>query len=98
MVGAPAAGPNARRNVDAGSHGVNKPDGDSMILLTRREIEVVLGWKERVDWPDEKRIVAKLERPLETPEDLHLSAVQIGIIRAWVEEQAILRKVSGEQE
>tara|TARA_Y100000588_G_scaffold233847_1_gene247473 strand:- start:749 stop:1003 length:255 start_codon:yes stop_codon:yes gene_type:complete len=84
-----------------------------MVLLTRREIEVILSWKERVDWPDEKRVVAKLERALDTPEDLHLSAVQIGIIRAWAEEQvgghfgravmnpeeqAILRKVSEEQE
>ena len=62
-----------------------------MGFLTRREIEVILGWKERVDWPDEKRVLVKLERALETPEKLRLSAVQIGIIRVWAEEQVVGR-------
>ena len=78
--------------------------------LTRREIEIILSWKERVDWPDEKRVVAKLERALANPETLHLSTVQLRIVQAWAEEQvgghygggavmnpeeqAILRKVS----
>ena len=58
-----------------------------MELLTRREIEIILGWKERVDWPDERRVVNKLERALNGNEELRLSAVQIRIIQAWAEEQ-----------
>ena len=58
-----------------------------MDLLTCREIEIILGWKEHVDWPDEKRVVKKLERALTGKEPLRLSAVQVRIVRTWVEEQ-----------
>ena len=58
-----------------------------MDSLTRREIEIILGWKEQVDWPDEKRVVSKLERALKGPDSLRLSAVQVRIIQAWAEEQ-----------
>ena len=55
--------------------------------FTPREIEIILGWKEQVDWPDEKRVVTKLERALDGKEALRLSAVQVRIIQAWAEEQ-----------
>lgn len=58
-----------------------------MDSLTRREIEIILGWKEQVDWPDEKRVVSKLERALKGPNSLRLSAFQVRIIQAWAEEQ-----------
>jgi hypothetical protein len=58
-----------------------------IVLLTHREIELVLRWKEKAFWPDEERVLGKLRRTLQSPEPLKLSRVQIQIIQNWVEEQ-----------
>ena len=56
------------------------------VPLTSREIEYVLGWKEKSFWPDEERIIRKLRVALDTSEELKLSFLQVRIIYGWVEE------------
>ena len=57
------------------------------VLLTQREIELILGWKSEPFWPDEERVRSKLSMALGKAEPLSLSRVQLKIIRVWIEEE-----------
>ncbi len=59
-----------------------------MILpFTKREITYILSWKEEVFWPDEMRLVAKLQRALDGDQPLELSRIQLKILWGWAEDQ-----------
>ena len=57
-----------------------------IVPMTPREIQLVMGWKAKAFWPDEQRVLNKLEAALQqhTPPDL--SQLQLRIIRGWAEE------------
>ncbi|NKB68781.1 MAG: hypothetical protein GKR89_17080 [Candidatus Latescibacteria bacterium] len=63
-----------------------------------RELKIIIGWKEKVFWPDEARVLKKLRRALQKADGLRLSRVQIQIIHGWAEEQlgALRRRRSGQ--
>lgn len=58
-----------------------------VIPLTRREIEFVIGWKQKAFWPDEERVLKKLRRALESEEALRMSRLQAQIVFGWGEDQ-----------
>jgi hypothetical protein len=58
-----------------------------IVPLSRREIELLLGWKERAFWPDEDRVRRKLQQALEQGEPPVLSRLQVEILQGWAEEQ-----------
>ena len=60
---------------------------DMRVLLTRRDIECILGWKRDSFWPDEERVLRKLRRGLEQHEVPRLSRLQLQIVYGWGEEQ-----------
>ena len=74
-------------NIDCSRHNVNSVECSMIVLLTHREIELILGWKEESFWPDEERVMRKLRRALENPEPVELSRFQIQVIQTWVKEQ-----------
>lgn len=58
-----------------------------MILpLTAREIQLVIHWRTRAFWPDEQRVLNKLEVALRQEAQPELSRLQVQILRGWAEE------------
>ena len=47
--------------------------------LTAREIEVVMSWREETFWPDDARVLRKLEAARQAGESPQLSRLQIEI-------------------
>lgn len=76
-------------NIDLGPEPVNRDltDTPMIVPLSRREIELLLGWKERAFWPDEDRVRRKLQQALEQGEPPVLSRLQVEILQGWAEEQ-----------
>jgi len=59
-----------------------------MVLpLTRREIEFIIGWKQKAFWPDEERVLKKLRRALGSEDVLQMSRLQVQIVFGWGEDQ-----------
>ena len=57
-----------------------------IVPMTPREIQLVLSWKTDAFWPDEQRVLTKLETALKNEVDPDLSRLQVQIIRGWAEE------------
>ena len=58
-----------------------------IVPLTRREIELIITWREKAFWPDEERVLRKLRKASGGKEPLSLSRIQIRIIQGWAEDQ-----------
>ena len=56
------------------------------LLLTKREVEIILTWKDGPFWPAEERILVKLRRVAEGSAQLDLSCIQLQILHGWVED------------
>jgi len=57
------------------------------LRFTVRELQMVLGWRERgAFFPDEDRVLRKLRRALEEDTPLLLSRLQVQIVHGWAEE------------
>mgnify|MGYP004195540621 FL=1 len=56
------------------------------VPFSRRELQLILTWKEGTEWPDEIRVLNKLRLALTDATPLQLSVVQAGIVRVWAEE------------
>lgn len=61
--------------------------GRLTLPLVRREIEYVLSLRETVFWPDEKRLVDKLQRGINSETPIEISRIQLKIIWGWLEEE-----------
>lgn len=57
-----------------------------IVPMTPREIQLVMGWKSKAFWPDEQRVLNKLEAALQQRVPPDLSRLQLQIIRGWAEE------------
>lgn len=57
-----------------------------IVPLTPREIQLVMRWKTQAFWPDEQRVLNKLEAALHNAALPELSRLQLQIIRGWAEE------------
>ena len=57
-----------------------------IVPLTPREIQLVMRWKTQAFWPDEQRVLNKLEAALHSTALPELSRLQLQIIRGWAEE------------
>lgn len=57
-----------------------------IVPMTPREIQLVMGWKSKAFWPDEQRVLNKLEAALRQRVPPDLSRLQLQIIRGWAEE------------
>jgi hypothetical protein len=57
-----------------------------IVPLTPREIRLVMRWKPRAFWPDEQRVLNKLEAALVQEAEPDLSRLQVQVIRGWAEE------------
>lgn len=57
------------------------------LSLTRHEIEYILSWKEEVFWPEERQLLAKLKRAVESGEQPKVSNVLLRILWGWAEEE-----------
>ncbi|MBJ67869.1 MAG: hypothetical protein CME28_07670 [Gemmatimonadetes bacterium] len=55
--------------------------------LTRHEIECILSWREDVFWPEERQLLKKLERAVESGEQPKVSKVLLKVLWAWAEEE-----------
>jgi len=75
------------RNIDQVLYHVNEGRQPMNIPLTRREIEFIIGWKQKAFWPDEERVLKKLRRALGNEEALRMSRLQVQIVFGWGEDQ-----------
>ena len=57
-----------------------------IVPMTPREIQLVMSWKTQAFWPDEQRVLTKLETALKNETSPDLSRLQVQIIRGWAEE------------
>ena len=57
-----------------------------IVPMTPREIQLVMRWKSKAFWPDEQRVLNKLEAALHQQAEPELSRLQLQIIRGWAEE------------
>ena len=57
-----------------------------IVPMTPREIQLVMRWKAQAFWPDEQRVLNKLETALQNAAQPDLSRLQLQIIRGWAEE------------
>ncbi len=57
------------------------------LSLTRHEIECILSWREEVFWPEERQLLAKLKRAVESGEQPKVSKVLLRILWGWAEEE-----------
>lgn len=57
-----------------------------IVMMTPREIRMVMAWKAEAFWPDEQRLLSKLEAALQNATAPDLSRLQLRIIRGWAEE------------
>lgn len=57
-----------------------------IVPMTPREIQLVMSWKTQAFWPDEQRVLNKLEAALNSAAQSELSRLQLQIIRGWAEE------------
>lgn len=57
-----------------------------IVPLTPRELQLVMRWKPQAFWPDEQRVLNKLEAALRSAAQPDLSRLQLQIIRGWAEE------------
>ena len=59
-----------------------------MVLpLTSREIALIMGWRRDSFWPDEERVLRKLQRALDAGTPPTLSRLQVQMLQGWGEEQ-----------
>jgi len=58
-----------------------------VLSLTSREIRLVMGWRRQAFWPDEERVLRKLQRALDGGTAPNLSRWQILMLQGWGEEQ-----------
>lgn len=59
-----------------------------LIPFTGRELRMVMGWREGgAFFPDEDRVLRKLQRALAADAPLQVSRLQLQIIHGWAEEQ-----------
>ncbi len=58
-----------------------------IVPMTPREIRLVMAWKAGAFWPDEQRLLSKLEAALQNCAPPDLSRLQLRIIRGWAEER-----------
>ncbi len=54
--------------------------------MTPRELQLIIHWKPKAFWPDEQRVLTKLETALQQQSSPDLSRLQWQIIRGWAEE------------
>ena len=57
------------------------------IPLTRHEIKYILSWREDVFWPEERQLLTKLERAVESDEQPKVSKVLLKILWEWAEQE-----------
>ena len=55
--------------------------------FSAREIRVILAWKNKHLWPDEARVLHRLQSALDSGEPVHLSLLQVRLVREWAEEE-----------
>ena len=55
--------------------------------LSRHEIKCILSWREEVFWPEERQLLTKLERAVDSGEQLKVSKVLLRILWGWAEEE-----------
>ena len=57
------------------------------LTLTRHEIECILSWREEVFWPEERQLLTKLERAVESGEQPKVSRVLLEVLWGGAEEE-----------
>ena len=55
--------------------------------LTRHEIKCILSWREDVFWPEERQLLTKLERAVESGEQPKVSKALLKVLWTWAEEE-----------
>ena len=55
--------------------------------LSRHEIKCILSWREEGFWPEERQLLTKLERAVDSGEPLKVSKVLLRILWEWAEEE-----------
>ena len=65
------------------SHGPEQKE----VQLTPRELEIIIAWRGEPFFPDEMRVLKKLEKARALGSRPLLSRLQVEIVRGWAEEQ-----------